>query len=111
MNGIPARVLRDTCASHTVVHDRLVLANQYVPGKTKRVRAPSGEATVALAIVPLEIDGSFISRKVVVNKHPPLDCLLGSDHSEVGRSHSEVLVQCQTSCKDWGGGAERTASA
>ncbi|KAJ1098887.1 hypothetical protein NDU88_003994 [Pleurodeles waltl] len=102
VNGIPTTALRDTCASHTIVHDRLVLSNQYIPGETARVRVSLDRVTKRpVALVPIEVGGTLSWRRVVVSTDP-LDCLLGNDYPEVSQSSREELVQCQSSPKDSG---------
>ncbi|KAJ1165396.1 hypothetical protein NDU88_005824 [Pleurodeles waltl] len=103
VNGIPTTALRDTCASHTIVHDRLVLSNQYIPGETARVRVSLDRVTKRpVALVPIEVGGTLSWRRVVVSTDLPLGCLLGNDYPEVSQSPREELVQCQSSPKDSG---------
>ncbi|KAJ1177006.1 hypothetical protein NDU88_002272 [Pleurodeles waltl] len=103
VNGIPATALRDTCASHTIVHDRLVFSNQYIPGEMARVRvSPDRVTDRPVAFVPIEVGGTFSWRRVVVSTDLPLDCLLRNDYPEVSQSPREELVQCQSSPKDSG---------
>ncbi|KAJ1196560.1 hypothetical protein NDU88_000426 [Pleurodeles waltl] len=104
VNGIPATALRDTCASHTIVHDRLVFSNQYIPGEMARVRvSPDRVTNRPVAFVPIEVGGTFSWRRVVVSTDLPLDCLLGNDYPEVSQSLREEVVQGQSSPKDSGG--------
>ncbi|KAJ1173424.1 hypothetical protein NDU88_005259 [Pleurodeles waltl] len=83
VNGIPTTGLRDTCASHTIVSDRLVTPDMYVPGETRKVRIATGEVTTKpVAIVPLEREGILDWFRVVVSADLLLDCVLGNDLPE-----------------------------
>ncbi|KAJ1208863.1 hypothetical protein NDU88_004246 [Pleurodeles waltl] len=94
VNGIPTTDLRDTCASHTIVSDRLVTPDMYVPGKTKKVRIATGEVTSKpVAIVPLEREGILDWIRVVVSADLPLDCILGNDLPEVSLVTDGVVAQ------------------
>ncbi|KAJ1167485.1 hypothetical protein NDU88_007877 [Pleurodeles waltl] len=94
VNGIPTTGLRDTCASHTVVSDRLVTPDMYVPGKTRKVRIATGEVTSKpVAIVPLEREGILDWIRVVVSADLPLDCILGNDLPEVSLVTDGVVAQ------------------
>ncbi|KAJ1088516.1 hypothetical protein NDU88_001673 [Pleurodeles waltl] len=94
VNGIPTTGLRDTCASHTIVSDRLVTPDMYVPGKTKKVRIATGEVTSKpVAVVPLEREGILDWIRVVVSADLPLDCILGNDLPEVSLVTDGVVAQ------------------
>ena len=109
MNEVPVTAMTGTCATQTLVLERLVSSEQNLQGEVCRLRSiHAGEADRLVAMVFLEWRGVVAQRRVVVFPHLPIECIFGSELPQVGRDPVGGISQFGLPQIYWGNFSEVT---